>query len=183
MALDLITQGNRLHQGTIDEEQIAKAFDVNPIISKVNSISATDNTLTVNTISEKTATGGVTIDGVLLKDGGIQNALGVSYRVPFISTAIPEAISGPGAIGTSQYYTAVTSTGADAFTFGPGGGWLGALKKIELVVDGGDATVTVTGGYNVASFVMDTAGDYVLMIYSTAGWVLLENHGCTVTGI
>ena len=39
MALTKINQNNRLHQGTIDDEQIAKGFDVNPIIDRVNAIS------------------------------------------------------------------------------------------------------------------------------------------------
>lgn len=38
MALRKITSGNRLNMGTIDDEQIAKGFDVNPIIDAVNLI-------------------------------------------------------------------------------------------------------------------------------------------------
>jgi len=50
---------------------------VSQIISRLNSITSADNTLTVNTISEYTAANGVDIDGLTIKDSRFQyNATG-----------------------------------------------------------------------------------------------------------
>lgn len=63
MALTKITQNNRMRFESIDNEQPALGFDVNPIIDRVNALSSSDTALTVNTISEGTSGSGVTITG------------------------------------------------------------------------------------------------------------------------
>lgn len=50
------------------------------------SIPAVFDTMTANTINETTSGGGVTIDGVLMKDGGVNGALGAGTPAPVAGT-------------------------------------------------------------------------------------------------
>lgn len=62
-ALTKINQNNRLRQDTIDNEQIAHGYDVNPIIDRLNKQGTTDNRLLIDTIAEQTSGVGVSITG------------------------------------------------------------------------------------------------------------------------
>jgi len=72
------TVGPRFSQ--TGNEIVARAKHLNPIVDKVNTLSPATATMVVNTISESTSESGVTVDGVLLKDGGIQLASGVIQK-------------------------------------------------------------------------------------------------------
>jgi hypothetical protein len=93
--------------------------------------------------------------------------------VPLIPLAAQQAISGPGAINITTFYTAVTTTGADAFTLADGA-VIGQLKKIQLIVDGGEATLTPTNLAGGTTITFADAGDYALLGWDGTDWVAIE---------
>lgn len=132
-----------------------------------------------DTISESTSAAGVTVDSVLLKDGGVSNTAGTALAGFYFTAAQNNITAGTGgAISVANYLTTInTDAGGDAFTIASGT-VKGQLKKVLLVADGGgDATITLTG---YTSIVMNDANDYVILIWSGAAWFVLENSGCTV---
>lgn len=132
--------------------------------------------LFTDVISEQTSTVGVTVDGALIKDGGISAN---SMFAGFYPTAAGQSLSGPGAIGVTQYYTAWTTTGADAGTMAAGT-QIGQRKKIKLIVDGGDGTLTPTSLSGGTTITFNDAGDYVEMLWNGTNWFVIENFGCTI---
>lgn len=91
----------------------------------------------------------------------------------FIPVAVQQAISGAGAITLLEYYTAVTTTGADSFTL-IDGLVIGQMKKIQLIVDGGVATLTPTTLSGGTTITFADAGDYAILVWKAAGWVAIE---------
>lgn len=93
--------------------------------------------------------------------------------VPFVPVAVQQDLSGAGAASLTAYYTAWTTTSTDALTLADGV-MKGQLKKIQLIVDGGDGTLTptnFTGGTNIT---FADAGDYAVLVWDGAGWEAIE---------
>lgn len=97
-------------------------------------------------------------------------ALGNALYIP---AAAQQNLSGAGAINVTTYYTAWTTTGAQAGTLADGVR-VGQLKKIQLIVDGGNGTLTPTNLVGGTTITFADAGDYVLLMWTAAGWVPLE---------
>ncbi len=96
-----------------------------------------------------------------------------STFVPLVPIAAQQDLTGPGAVTITQYYTAVTTESADALTL-VDGAVKGQLKKIQLVDDGGDGTLTpenLTGG-NTITF--GDVGDYAILMWDGSSWVPIE---------
>ncbi len=206
-------------------------------------------TLTADTISELTAAAGVTIDGLLLKDGfvaaadnqgvkfgntaaapditfawdgtrfnvtqgtansevrwGVDGA-GIDQKwytdtasesftldqsadalvmtaavsitgqgstvAPVLPIAASQALSGAGAINITSYYTAWTTTAANAGTLA-NGAQKGQLKKIQLIVDGGDGTLTPTSLSGGTTITFADVGDYAVLCWNGTAWVAIE---------
>ncbi len=141
--------------------------------SQVDDINPSTATLAADVVEESTTNTGVTVDGVKLKDGGVSAN---SMFAGFYPLGVQQTLSGPGAINITSYLTNVVTTGADALTLADGS-QIGQKKKIALVTDGGDGTLTLTG---YTSIVFNDATDYVLLIWNGTAWFVLENSGCTV---
>ncbi len=92
---------------------------------------------------------------------------------PFIPVGAQQALSGAGAVTVDEYYTAVTTTGADALTLADGLK-IGQLKKIQLIVDGGDGTLTPTTLSGGTTITFADAGDYAILMWTADGWVAIE---------
>lgn len=94
--------------------------------------------------------------------------------VSFVATPriVQQAINADGAINLTTFYTAVTSVGTtgQAFTLADGT-VTGQLKKIKLIVDDGDATVTFNTN---ATIVFADVGDYALLIWDGSDWIPIE---------
>ena len=145
--------------------------------------------LSVDTINEKTSAGGVTVDGVVLKDGGATvDATGIAGGtgiVPFVIDSEIETIAAgnPGAISVATYCTIVsTDSDDDAFTLA-NGTQKGQLKKIIFKTDGGgDAVVTITtpsdASHNVIT--MANAGEFAELMWNGSLWRVIALEGCTV---
>lgn len=99
--------------------------------------------------------------------------------VGFIKNAAIEAITTTGAAGQSvsveTYASNVTTAGAHTLTL-PDGTEFGQLKKINLVVDGGNLTLAITSAVSTSAnqIVFGDAGDNATLM-----WV--RNQGSTQT--
>lgn len=133
--------------------------------------------LFTDVISEQTSTVGVTVDGVLLKDGGVSAN---SMFAGFYPIGAEQALSGPGAINLTSYNTKFTSTGTgDALTLADGS-QIGQKKKVMYVAEGagGDTGVLTLTGYTSITF--NAINDYVILIWNGAAWFALESVGVTI---
>lgn len=84
-----------------------------------------------------------------------------------------QALSGAGAINVTSYFSAWTTTGAQAGTLADGVR-VGQLKEIQLVVDGGDGTLTPANFADGTTITFSNAGDNVLLRWTAAGWKVLR---------
>jgi hypothetical protein len=104
-----------------------------------------------------------------------------TYWVQFIPLAAQQAISGPGAVTLTEYYTAMTATGAaDAMTLA-NGKVIGQLKKIRHIA--GVNTMVLTpatpSGFATVTFPA-TFVEFVILGWNGSAWILIENSGCTI---
>lgn len=137
--------------------------------------------LFTDVIAEQTGNTGVTVDGVLLKDAGVTANSQIAAFYPQVAQDNIAAGTG-GAIPVTNYLTTINTDGTDdAFTLADGA-QIGQMKKILLVADGGGNGVvtpaTAFAGGTTATF--DDAGDYLIIQWSGAAWVVLENSGVTI---
>ena len=95
--------------------------------------------------------------------------------IPCVPDVAQQALSGAGACNVTAFYTAVTTTGADALTLAAGTE-LGQLKKIQMIVDGGNGTLTIANPVSASLDVITfaDAGDYVMCIWNGTAWRVLE---------
>ena len=90
-----------------------------------------------------------------------------------ILIAAPQALSGAGAISVETYATNWTTTAAQAGTLADGE-FVGQVKVITLVADGGDGTLTPTNLAGGTTIVFSNVGDRVQMVWDGAEWVVVE---------
>lgn len=101
---------------------------------------------------------------------------GTSYTD--IITGSVQSLSGAGAVNLTDLITEVTTTGADALTLANGSA--GQVKIITMIVDGGDATLTPTTLAGGTTLTFADVGDGVVLVYGTAGWVVVGNNGAAI---
>jgi len=174
---------------TINDQAVNLAVSIAPgatvVFSAINSTNweASNQVISTNTISEATVASGVTVDGVLLKDGGVSNS-GVTMIAAFYPQVAQNNIAAGtgGAIAVTNYLTTInTDAGGDAFTLA-NGTQIGQMKKIQLVVDGGgDGVVTpataLAGGTTIT---FNDATDFIILQWSGAAWIVQENSGTII---
>jgi hypothetical protein len=96
-----------------------------------------------------------------------------STVVPLIPIAAAQALSGAGAINITTYRTNWTTTAANAGTLA-NGAQIGQLKRIQMVADGGDGTLTPTSLSGGTTITFADAGDYAVLCWSGTAWVAIE---------
>ena len=132
-----------------------------------------------------TASNGVTASG-----GGITHESSATSGIAqgdFIVPCIPDVtfqdLSGAGAANVTAFHTRWTTTGAQAGTLAAGTEY-GQRKRITLVVDGGDGTLTiadpVSASLNVVTFA--DAGDWIELIWNGTAWRVYAMQGATDAG-
>ena len=89
-----------------------------------------------------------------------------------------ESVSGAGALNLTDLITQVTTTGADALTLANGS--MGQVKIVTMIVDGGDGTLTPATLAGGTTITFADVGDGVVLVYGTAGWVVVGNNGATI---
>jgi hypothetical protein len=96
--------------------------------------------------------------------------------VPVVFDAPQQAINANGAISITSFNTAITSVNTTGQTFTLADGtYLGQKKRIQLIVDGGDATVTFNG---TATVVFADVGDVVELAWNGADWLPVALYNC-----
>jgi len=129
--------------------------------------------------SGKVAADGAFVEGIALEaaaaDGDVIEVMVVDAGGASggILNAAQQALSGAGAVNVTSYYTAVTTTGANALTLA-NGTFAGQLKKIQLIVDGGDGTLTPTSLTGGTTITFADAGDYCLLLWDGDSWTAVE---------
>lgn len=128
--------------------------------------------------SGKVAADGYIPEGIALEtssaDGDVIEVMPCEvYQTGGVLNAAQQALSGAGAINVTTFYTAVTTTGANALTLADGA-FPGQLKKIKMIVDGGDGTLTPTTLTGGTTITFADAGDYVLLLWDGDSWVPVE---------
>lgn len=105
--------------------------------------------------------------------------------IPVILDAASDTRADAGAVSVTTYYTAVTTSGAAAITLADGT-YHGQLKKIQMTVDVGDATLTIASPVSAALDTVTFAdvGDYVLLIWNeTQGYWRILAAGNDADGV
>lgn len=147
----------------------------------ITATTVTANTSVVtDTISEKTAAAGVTIDDVKLKDGGVTNSGGTMFA-GFYPTAAAQALSGAGAVNVTSYLTKYTSTGAAQALTIASGTQIGQMKRVWHIVDGGSGVLTgvYVGGTTIT---FTTANEFADLIWNGSAWGVLALGNLTAAG-
>lgn len=110
---------------------------------------------------------------VIFKQGGkIATSDGLTLA-PFLPLSSQQALSGAGALNVTSYCTKWTTTAANAGTLADGT-YVGQLKKIQLIVDGGDGTLTPANLSGGTTITFADAGDFALLIWNGTDWVAIE---------
>jgi hypothetical protein len=90
--------------------------------------------------------------------------------------ATNQALSGAGAVNTTDMLTSLTTTGAtQALTLA--NGTLGQIKIISHVVDGGSAVLTPTTKIGFTTITFTAVGDSAMLIYTALGWDVVSLNG------
>ena len=90
-----------------------------------------------------------------------------------------QSLSGAGAVNITDGLTCLTTTGSSqALTLADGS--IGLFKAIVHVVDGGSAILTPTTKTGFSTITFTNAGDAVLLMYTSVGWVVLGSRGVTI---
>lgn len=87
--------------------------------------------------------------------------------------AVQQNLSGAGAINVTSYFTAWTTTAANAGTLA-NGTFVGQRKKITLVADGGDGTLTPVSLSGGTTITFSNVGDTVVLRWNGTAWVVIE---------
>jgi hypothetical protein len=153
------------------------AKDYNILIDAFNAVVPIEGTAKANTISEYDSGSGVTVDGVLVKDGSITHSAFISFQMGWFPVAAQQALTANAAVAITSYYSTMNTTGgAKTYTLA-NGSLAGQLKKIYFLTDDGNAVITGTfpGVNNTLTFA--DATDYVVLIWTGTSWYPIEGSG------
>jgi len=91
-----------------------------------------------------------------------------------------QSLSGAGAVDLDNLITELTTTGANALTLADGS-TSGQIKIVNMIVDGGDGTLTPTTFANGTNITFDAVGESATLVWnSTVGWVATSTVGATI---
>ena len=91
-----------------------------------------------------------------------------------------QSLSGAGAVDLTNLITEVTTTGANALTLADGT-TSGQIKIINMIVDGGDGTLTPVTFANGTTITFDAVGESATLVWnSTVGWIASSTQGATI---
>jgi len=91
-----------------------------------------------------------------------------------------QSLSGAGAVDLTNLITELTTTGADALTLADGT-TSGQVKIVNMIVDGGDGTLTPVTFANGTTITFDAVAESATLVWnSTIGWVATSVQGATI---
>ena len=145
---------NQIGYFNADNSVVEYIYVSNSLASLVTAINAAASYVTIG--GSQTITGDKTFSGLILETG-------------------VQAISGAGAINITTKRTDITTTAANAYTLANGA--VGQIKKIVMVADGGDATITPTTLLGYTTITLSAVGETVELQYGTGGWAIIGGNG------
>lgn len=165
----ILFEGILLKDGTIDFNGVADA-----IILDANG----DTTISASTDDQIDYKIGGAIDFTMTSNlfsllGGSAVGGPSSTFMPLMPIVVQQDLSGAGAINVTSYFTAWTTTAADAGTM-IDGVIKGQLKKVQLIVDGGDGILTPSNLNGGSTVTFADAGDYAIFIWAGSAWTVVE---------
>ena len=91
-----------------------------------------------------------------------------------------QSLSGAGAGDLTNLVTELTTTGANALTLADGT-TSGQVKIVNMIVDGGDGTLTPVTFANGTTITFDAVAESATLVWnSTIGWVATSVQGATI---
>ena len=91
-----------------------------------------------------------------------------------------QSLSGAGAVDLTNLVTELTTTGANALTLADGT-TSGQVKIVNMIVDGGDGTLTPTTFANGTTITFDAVAESATLVWnSTIGWIASSTQGATI---
>ena len=91
-----------------------------------------------------------------------------------------QGLTGAGAVDLTNLITELTTTGADALTLADGT-TSGQVKIVNMIVDGGDGTLTPVTFANGTTITFDAVAESATLVWnSTIGWVATSVQGATI---
>ena len=91
-----------------------------------------------------------------------------------------QSLSGAGAVDLTNLVTELTTTGANALTLADGT-TSGQVKIVNMIVDGGNGTLTPTTFANGTTITFDAVAESATLVWnSTIGWVATSVQGATI---
>ena len=91
-----------------------------------------------------------------------------------------QSLSGAGAVDLTNLVTELTTTGANALTLADGT-TSGQIKIVNMIVDGGDGTLTPTTFANGTNITFDAVAESATLVWnSTIGWIATSVQGATI---
>ena len=91
-----------------------------------------------------------------------------------------QSLSGAGAVDLTNLVTELTTTGANALTLADGT-TSGQVKIINMIVDGGDGTLTPVTFANGTTITFDAVAESATLVWnSTIGWIATSVQGATI---
>jgi hypothetical protein len=98
----------------------------------------------------------------------------------FIPAAAPETVTASGPVSVLCHTSYVdVAAGSAALELGNGSA-VGQLKRIMMVSDGRDATISVSRGNQLSQIVFTNAGDIAELIWTNVGWSLMSAHNVAI---
>jgi hypothetical protein len=115
-----------------------------------------------------------------ISGNGLSGEDGQNFAL-FSNGNAPEDITGSGVANTETFLTNWT-TGAPGDTLSFGDALVtGQLKKVIMVADGGDGTITPDSvGVSFSSVTLTAVGQYVVFIWGGAAWGVWDYFGATI---
>lgn len=137
-------------------------------------------------ISEENVGSGVTVDGVLIKDGVLRGLSALTSATgaldgAFIRADTKQSISGPGAINVTTYKTEMTTTGADAYTLADGV-VTGQLKKIHMIAYAGIGTLQPANITINNAILFRAVGDEAILAWTGSSWIIIDTSNVLGNG-
>lgn len=124
------------------------------------------------TLTISAATAGALVAGLAV------SGTTVEAKLPLYQTST-DTLTGAGAVSLTTQTTVLVTTGANALTLAAG--TEGQTKRIVMLTDGGDGTLTVTNALGFTTIVFNDVGDSATLYYTNSKWFVQSNFGCTIT--
>lgn len=144
--------------------------DSDGVVTTIPTASATA-TLSNKTLSSPTTTGATTIAAT----GGIVSSLATTNQriVPFFGAGAQATPAPAAAIPLTNYYSTLDSTAGATTQTLAASTIVGQVKKIHMIVDGGDDVVTVTSLSGGTTITFADVGDVAELMWNGTAWIPL----------